>query len=78
MKSNAIIEMQNAIKNYIKRNLPKDENKAVTGRVSDGRVIVGNKSYPYVPAVDIYFESGDTVACLLPDSGNFAVVVGKM
>ena len=76
MKSNAILEMQNAVKNYIRRSLPKVENKAVTGLVQDGRVVVGNKSYPYIPTVDLYFGDGDSVACLLPDSGNIAAVVG--
>lgn len=76
MKSNAILEMQNAVKDYIRRSLPKVENKAVTGLVQGGRVVVGNKSYPYVPTVDLYFGDGDSVACLLPDSGNIAAVVG--
>lgn len=76
MKSNAILEMQNAVKNYIRRSLPKVENKAVSGFVQNGRVVVGNKSYPYVPTVDLYFGDGDSVACLLPDSGNIAAVVG--
>lgn len=76
MKSNNIIEMQNAVKDYIRRNLPIDKNKAVTGVVHGGRVIVGNSSYPFVPAVDIFFGEGDRVACILPDSGITAVVVG--
>ncbi len=78
MKANAIIAMTNAIKAYIKRNLPKEKdiNRAVIGRVNGGRVIVGNNSYPYTPTVDVYFGSGDNVACLLPNSVNGAVVVG--
>ena len=76
MKSNAILEMQIAVKNYIRSNLPKVENKAVSGLVQGGRVIVGNNSYPYIPTVDLYFGDGDSVACLLPDSGDTAVIVG--
>ncbi len=76
MKSNAILEMQIAVKNYIRRNLPKVENKAVSGLVQGERVIVGNNSYPYIPTVDLYFGDGDRVACILPDSGDTAAIVG--
>lgn len=76
MRSNVKLELQNTIRGYIKRNLPIDKNKAVTGVVHSGRVIVGNSSYPFIPAVDIFFGDGDRVACLLPDSGNIAAVVG--
>ncbi len=76
-KDNAILEMNNAIISYIKRNLPKDKNRAIAGRVQGGRVIAGNNSYPFIPVADIYFGNGDSVACLLPNSGNTAVVVGR-
>lgn len=76
MRSNNILEMQNAVKDWVKRNLPKDTNKAVTGVVKGNRVIIKNQSYSFTPVVDIYFADGDSVVCLLPDSGNVAVVVG--
>lgn len=78
MRSNNILEMQNAIKNWVKNNMPKDRNKSVTGLVQGGRVIVENQSYPFVPVADIYFGEGDRVVCLLPDKGLTAVVVGKI
>ena len=74
--SNSINRMQQAILEYIKDNIPEDPNKAHLGRVNGKRVIIGNKSYPYVAAVDMYFGDGDNVYCLLPDSGNTAAVVG--
>lgn len=76
-KHNAIISMQQAIKDYIRRNLPEDKNRAAFGRVQDNRVIIRNVSYPFVPTVDMYFGNGDSVACLLPNSGNIAAIVGK-
>lgn len=78
MNSNKCAEMQNAIKNYVKRNLPKDKNKAVIGVIHGGRVIINGVSYSYTPAVDMYFGDGDHVACLLPDSSIVAVVVGVL
>lgn len=74
MKSNSILEMQNAIKNYINRNLPKDKNQAVIGRVRGGRVLVGNKSYRYSTAVDTAIFDDLNVYCLV--SGNDAAIVG--
>lgn len=74
MKSNAILGMQNAIKDYIKRNLPKDNNKAVSGRVQGRRVLIGNKSYNYTTAVDMAIFDDLEVCCLV--SGNNAAVVG--
>ena len=78
MRSNNILEMQNAIKTWVKNNMPRDRNKSVTGVVQGGRVIVENQSYPYVPVADIYFSEGDRVVCLLHDTGRLAVVVGKI
>lgn len=78
MHSNNILEMQNAIKTWVINHMPKDKNKSVTGIVQGGRVIVGHQSYSYVPVADIYFGEGDRVVCLLPDSGQTAVVVGKI
>lgn len=77
-KSASFLEMQQAIIRYIQSNIPKDPNKAHIGKVQDGRVIIGNSSYLYVPTVDLYFGNGDKVACLRPDNTNSAVVVGVM
>lgn len=68
--------MQSAIINYIKSKIPKDKNFAYSGRVEGNRVIIGNKSYPYVTTVDDYISDGSLVYCILPNSGNVAAVVG--
>lgn len=75
-KAAAILNMQQAIIAYIKANIMADINRAHLGRVHGSRVVIGNKSYPYVPTVDMYFGDGDGVYCILPDSGNMAAVVG--
>lgn len=75
-QNSSITSMKQAIISYVKRNLPKDENKSVTGIVRGNRVIVGNRSYNYIPTVDVYFGDGDRVVCVLPDSGNVAAIVG--
>lgn len=72
----SISRMQQAIIRYIQANIPKDQNKARIGTVNGSRVIIGNKSYPYTPAVDMYFGNGSQVFCILPDKGNQAAVVG--
>lgn len=78
MRSNNILEMKNAITTWVKNNMPKDKNKSVTGVVQGSKVIIGHQSYLYVPVTDIYFDNGDRVVCLLPDSGQTAVIVGKI
>lgn len=75
-KAASLLAMQQAIMNYINSKIPKNPNRAYKGRISGGRAIIDNKSYPYDPAVDIYFGEGDGVYCLLPDKGNYAAVVG--
>lgn len=69
-------DMNRAIINYIDSKIPKDTNKAQIGIVQGNRVIIGNKSYPYTPTVDMYFGTGSRVACILPDGSNSAFVVG--
>ena len=69
-------QMNHAIIEYINSKIPKDTNKAQFGIVDGGRVIIGNKSYGYVPTVDMYFGDGDRVACILPENSNSAAVVG--
>lgn len=71
-------DMQVAIMSWVKANMPKDKNKAHFGTVRGGSVIIGNKTFPYVPTVDLYFEDGDSVACIKPDSGNLVAVVGVL
>lgn len=78
MHSNDILEMRYAVKQWVLNHLPKDKNKAVTGVVHGNKVVIGLHSYPFIPAVNMYFADGDSVACLLPDSGNVAVVVGVL
>ncbi|MBR3746892.1 MAG: hypothetical protein IKN27_08030 [Selenomonadaceae bacterium] len=69
-------QMNHAIIEYINANIPKDKNAAQFGIVNGGRVIIGNKSYSYVPTVDLYFGDQDKVACILPENSSSAAVVG--
>lgn len=78
MTSNKITEMQAAIMNYIRQNLPRDKNKAVTGIVRGNKVIIRNQAYSFIPAVDVYFAEGSYVVCLLPDDKTVAVIVGVL
>ena len=76
MTSPAISAMQQAILRYIDSKIPKDINRAFYGTVKGKRVIIGNRSYNYDPVVDTYFGEGSRVACVLPNSGNTAAIVG--
>ena len=76
MKSAAISAMQAAIIRYIQAKLPKDNNRAFFGTVQGNRVVIGNHSYRYDPTVDLNFGYGSKVACILPNSGNTAAIVG--
>lgn len=69
-------QMTGAIINYIDSKIPKDANNAHIGTVKGSRVIIGNKSYPYVPTVDMYFGEDDKVAVILPENSSSAAVVG--
>lgn len=71
-------DMQQSIMNYIKANMPTDNNNAKIGVIRGGKVIIGNRSYDYTVTVDIFFEDGYSVACILPDSGNVAAIVGVL
>lgn len=73
-----ILSMQRAIINYIESRVPKDQNKAQIGIVSGSRVFIGNKSYDYIPTVDLPFRDGSRVACILPEKSNSAAVVGVL
>ena len=72
----AISVMQSAVISYIRANIPKDTNRAYVGTVKGKRVIIQNKSYAFDPAVDIFFQDGDRVYCLLPNGSNIAAIVG--
>ena len=76
MKQNALLSMQQAIIRYIDFQMPKDTNRAFFGTVNGKRVTIGNRSYTFEPVVDTFFGNGDSVACILPNSGNTAAVVG--
>lgn len=76
-KESAISAMQDAIIRYIESRLPKNTNKAQTGIVEGGKVHLTNgRTLKFEPVVDMYFASGSKVACILPDTGNVAAVVG--
>jgi len=70
--------MNRAIIDYINANIPADPNKAHIGTISGERVVIGSKSYNFVPTVDLYFGEGSRVACILPDNSNSAAVVGVL
>ncbi len=70
--------MNRAILNYINSKIPKDTNRAQIGVVDGSRVVIGNKSYSYIPTVDMYFGTGSRVACILPEGYNSAAVVGVL
>ncbi len=72
------LAMQKAIMNYIDSRIPKDKNKAQIGTVKNGRIVIGNSNYSYVPAVDLYFGEGSRVACLQPEQSDSAIVVGVL
>lgn len=69
-------QMNHAIIDYINANIPKEQNMAHIGTVKGDRVIIGNKSYGYVPTVDMYFGDDDKVAVILPENSSSAAVVG--
>lgn len=70
--------MKSAVTNLVATAINKrtENQKAKRGVIRGGSVAIGNKVVPYVPAVDIYFQDGDSVWCILSDSGRMAVVVG--
>lgn len=70
--------MQNAVADMVTTTIYKrtENQKAKRGIVHGGSVIIGNKVVPYAPAVDMYFQDGDSVWCILSDSGRRAVIVG--
>lgn len=70
--------MQNAIANMVATAIYKrtENQKAKRGVIRGGSVVIGSNVLPYVPAVDMYFQDGDSVWCILSDSGRMAVVVG--
>lgn len=70
--------MQAAVSNLVAAAIYKrtENQKAKRGVIRGGSVVIGSKVLPYVPAVDMYFQDGDSVWCILSDSGRMAVVVG--
>lgn len=70
--------MQNAVANMVATAIYKrtESQKAKRGVIRGGSVVIGNKVVPYVPAVDMYFQDGDYVWCIMADSGRTAVIVG--
>ncbi len=76
-KYQAISEMQSIIMKYVDSKIPKNINKAQTGIVVGKKVhLTSGKTFRFEPVIDAYFASGSKVACLVPDSGNFAAIVG--
>ena len=70
--------MNHAIINYIDSRIPKERNNAVRGTYcGNSKVLIGNKTYEADLVSDMVYSKGDSVYCLLPDSGYKAAVVGK-
>lgn len=70
--------MNRAIFNYIDSRIPKERNNAVKGTYQgNSKVLIGNKTYDADLVSDMVYSKGDSVYCLLPDSGYKAAVVGK-
>lgn len=76
-KSDSFLSMQRAITNYVKKNLPVDKNQVQVGIIRGDSVIIGNKTYRQNAIADMFYDDGDRVYCLVPDSGTEAAVVGK-
>ena len=70
--------MNRAILDYINSKIPKDKNCAVKGTYYGDSVLIGNKSYQADEVSDMLYSRGDTVYCILPDSGTTAAIVGKV
>ncbi len=76
-KASSISTMQRAITNYVKKNLPEDKNQVQVGIIRGDSVIIGNKTYRKNAIADMFYDDGDRVYCLVPDSGTEAAVVGE-
>lgn len=78
MRNAKFLAMQQAVIDYINSRIPEDPNKAHIGTVDGGRVVIGEKSFPFKAAVDLFFGDGNRVACIRPDNSSSAVVVGVL
>jgi len=78
MGQNNIFAMQKAIIDYIRSQIPSDPNKAHIGTFRKGSVTIGNETFSAIPAVDLYFGDGDSVACIRPENSNEVVIVGVL
>lgn len=63
------------LKNAVDRRIEK-EARALRGTISNGRLQVGAKSYPFTSAVDVGAHSGSKVWVQLSKTGK-AVIVGE-
>lgn len=70
--------MNSAIANYIKSKTAEDKNRVMIGTLGNKKITVGNKSYSYDAISDMTYNDEDQVCFLLPESGNDAVVIGKV
>ena len=70
--------MQKAIEKMVSTSIYKctQNQKARRGVVNGGTITIGNKVLPFVPAVDMYFNDGDSVWAIIADGGRKAVIVG--
>lgn len=73
----SISSMKSAVSNYVSNAIytQTERQKAKRGIVRGGCVVIGNDVLPFIPAVDMYFQDGDAIWCLVSDSGT-AVIIG--
>lgn len=76
---NSQIDMKNAIRNYLNKKIQaaKKQNAAVRGTYSDGKVTIGNKQYNAAFAVEMLLQDGLNVWCVINDTEDTAVIVGR-
>jgi hypothetical protein len=79
MANPAINSMIGTIKSSIVQRvkIEANKNKAQSGVVRGGSVVVGNKSYAATPVVDFYYTDGDTVWVIPDESSGRAIIVGN-
>lgn len=70
--------LQNAIINYARAKMPKEQSKAVIATVHGNSVTVQNKKYTADFVADALYHDGERVCCLLPENGRVAAVIGTV
>lgn len=72
---NGIQGLADAIKSAVQNRID-EESKAKRGTIQNGNFVSGDKSYPFIQAVDCNISNGSRVWAQLSRSGK-AVIVGE-